>query len=471
MHSKHIERHVFTSPILWGGILLSILYASFSFISTIRSDLNDPFIPPSSPQANILWLSLYLSSFLIYTVFLHIYSRYQFHQDKDVIYGFIFSFVFCILLLFQEPVGSFDIYCYGFLARLFNTYNANPYFEAFSSFSFDPHFRYDFENWKACPYGPLFSALAIGINLCAGKQFALTIGLLKLTMILFFLGSVFLTYQIVRLKFPEKATFYTLVVAWNPLLIFEVANNGHNDIIILFFILLTLYFLIRNAYTWMFSTLVVSVLIKFVTVLIIPFFIFYVFRKNQPLAFWRKIFLLSVLITLIAFYPFIKNDAISVFKGLFIQLSRTDFWFHFGSFPLFIYGIKNYAHVPLSLSAMQNGLTAIYLILWLNLFLKNRSDDKRLLLIKNIFWVYMLFFIIACFWLMPWYFIWILPLPVIFLYEDGLNLIYVITLSGILSYFLPVGACLIVLLSFYMVFKHIHGRTEMLNQMTADKTN
>src|SRR2546423_13812694 len=45
---------------------------------------------------------------------------------------------------------------------------------------------------------------------------------------------------------PEKRLRATLAFAWNPLLLLEACFNAHVDVTILFFVLLAIWFLVRN---------------------------------------------------------------------------------------------------------------------------------------------------------------------------------------------------------------------------------
>ena len=56
-------------------------------------------------------------------------------------------------------------------------------------------------------------------------------------MILAYLGSATLIYLILKQRQPRWAVAGTIAFAWNPLVLLAVAQNGHNDIVMIFFLL------------------------------------------------------------------------------------------------------------------------------------------------------------------------------------------------------------------------------------------
>jgi hypothetical protein len=426
------------------GWLFALVYTCFSFVATISFHTNDFSIPPITVSANIYWLFIYLAAFLLYIGFLQLFVISSADRSFSFKHAILFSILFCILLTIQSPIGSIDVNNYAFAARLFNFYHTNPYLEPIVDIASDPYFEYTFDNIN--PYGPIFTIFIIFIDLVACQNFILTTVLLKLGMVCFFLGSTFILYKILRVIKPEKAKIYSIVFAWNPMVLFEVANNGHNDIMVLFFILLAVYFLINRSYFWIVPLLTVSVLIKYVTILIIPFFIIYIYRFETSFHFWRRVFLTCTLFICLSYYPFLQDD-LSIFKALFVVFSQAEFWFHYGAMPLFAYWVNHTFSLGIATAMIKNSLLLTFLIVYSSLYFKKIAGEIQIY--KIIFIVYMAYFVIACFWMMPWYFLWILPMPLLFSNDKWKEIILIITLSGLLSYFVPIGGFLMLFLGIY----------------------
>src|SRR5207248_579073 len=84
----------------------------------------------------------------------------------------------------------------------------------------------------------------------------------------------------VRQFAPRFALPMVALFAWNPLLLFEFSGNGHNDALLLTFLLLAVYLAARG---WLLPALValsLSAMVKFVTVLILPLFVLYWVRRQ-----------------------------------------------------------------------------------------------------------------------------------------------------------------------------------------------
>src|SRR5262249_7624223 len=82
--------------------------------------------------------------------------------------------------------------------------------------------------------------------------------------------SVGLTYAILRAWRPDWALRGTLFFAWNPLVLFEVAGNGHNDAIVIMFMLAgVLAFVLARRWAVL-PALVAGALAKFVPILLVP---------------------------------------------------------------------------------------------------------------------------------------------------------------------------------------------------------
>ena len=71
-----------------------------------------------------------------------------------------------------------------------------------------------------------------------------------------------------------------LLYGLNPLILIELLSNVHNDIYLILFLLLALYFLVRKKNILLTTVfLAFSMAIKFSTILIVPFILLYCFRK------------------------------------------------------------------------------------------------------------------------------------------------------------------------------------------------
>jgi len=144
---------------------------------------------------------------------------------------------FAINLIFMYPVGAADLFDQIFRARLAAHYGYNPFTTLPASLPGDPFQPYVAWQGDPSPYGPLWEALAAGTSLLGGNILWNNLILFKVLVTLAYGISVGLTYGILRAWRPDWALRGTLFFAWNPLVLFEVAGNGHNDAIVVMFML------------------------------------------------------------------------------------------------------------------------------------------------------------------------------------------------------------------------------------------
>ena len=98
-----------------------------------------------------------------------------------------------------------------------------------------------------------------------------------------YLGSATLIYLILKQRQPRWAVAGTIAFAWNPLVLLAVAQNGHNDIVMIFFLLAAVWALTTKRQKSQRAALLydglvclflaMSILTKFITIVVVPFFL------------------------------------------------------------------------------------------------------------------------------------------------------------------------------------------------------
>jgi hypothetical protein len=135
------------------------------------------------------------------------------------------------LLLSAYPVGSKDVFLYAFTGKVWSTYGANPLATAPSAFPNDPWQPYTQVIWadQPSPYGPLFLWQARLLAVLSAERLFVAVWLHKLAATLALVALVVVARRMVG---PQDSRL--LLLAWNPLLLFESAGNGHNDAFVAF---------------------------------------------------------------------------------------------------------------------------------------------------------------------------------------------------------------------------------------------
>ncbi len=175
-----------------------------------------------------------------------------------------------ISVLWLYPIDAADLFDNISRGRITAQHGGNPFYDAPRDYAQDPFRGYTAWPGATSAYGPLWELLAAGTSRIAGDGILANILGFKLLGLLFYGGSAALIAGILCRAAPERALQGVCLFAWNPLVIYETAGNGHNDVVMVFFILLGVWALLRGRFTSAALALVAGALIKFVPVLLLP---------------------------------------------------------------------------------------------------------------------------------------------------------------------------------------------------------
>ncbi|HEY7357836.1 MAG TPA: hypothetical protein VH590_15265, partial [Ktedonobacterales bacterium] len=197
---------------------------------------------------------------------------------------FGFPLVAMLVLLFMYPITAGDVFDYASQIRVLTIYLNNPLTTAPSAFPHDPFLP--FNSWPTIPasYGPLWALLSALSSAPAGNRLFAAIIDQKLLTIAACLGSMALVWLLAKRLCPQRRWQAWVFFAWNPLVLFETAANGHNDTIMVVFMLAGLAALLATRWYWQalaLPLLVASVLVKWTSVLLIPLAVIYLLRGGR----------------------------------------------------------------------------------------------------------------------------------------------------------------------------------------------
>lgn len=156
------------------------------------------------------------------------------------------ALMFQATLLYLPGLFSQDVFSYIAYGRLAAVYDLNPYVWPPSTIPRDPVLPWVAEVWRtyAAPYGPLWldvqSFMASTFGSTSIAQQAMSYRLLANALLLVNLGLVWLALGRSGQYDRAQRTTALAVLAWNPLVLFEVSANAHNDVLMVTFSLLAL---------------------------------------------------------------------------------------------------------------------------------------------------------------------------------------------------------------------------------------
>ena len=219
----------------------------------------------------------------------------------------------------------------------------------------------------------------------------------------------------------------------NPIILLHMITNVHNDVYVVLFLLLTIYFAIKRKNIWLALTmLAISVTIKYLTILFFPFLVLYFVQDKKigiKFLYGLKYFVFLLILILIPYLFYIKD--LSILKAMLIQGNKysQSIWCFIlveskeHNWNINIDGLKTMGYIV---------FIGIYFCLLIkNLFVKkikfrNIMEDYNLTVFLFIFFVLTTFQV--------WYLVWLMPG---IMYQTKKNIIFYNNL--ILTSIIPLG--------------------------------
>ncbi len=194
--------------------------------------------------------------------------------------------LFGITLALAYPTTAIDVLIYAVRTRGWALYGLNPLATAPQALPGDPWVGLAAE-WADAPspYGLVWEGLSLLAFRLVSGNFLAHLFALKAITTLAHLGCAGLVALTLRRLKPDWALVGTAAFAWNPLALLESAGNGHNDILMAFFLLLAVYFAANDRPWLVIPALTLSIFTKFIPVMVLPFFLLYLIRQERS---WGK---------------------------------------------------------------------------------------------------------------------------------------------------------------------------------------
>jgi len=271
-------------------LLISLLLAIPSIVYLIKNKTIYQFIymftytftKPQSVEGNYLNALLYLVLFwaLFFCYFYLLKHREELFQTRKQLFGFILivGMLFSIII----PTTSLDVYSYIGNGWVDSHYEENPYYtsvqEVTNQSGPDQMLGKVARCWRDEPviYGPVWSLICKALTSISSGNITIALAIFKMASLLIFCACSLLIYKITKKK------FFCLLFALNPFILFEFLSNVHNDLFLVFFVLLALY-LIRNKnnIAMAVASIALATGIKYLSILLLPFLLIYALRKEE----------------------------------------------------------------------------------------------------------------------------------------------------------------------------------------------
>ncbi len=347
-------------------------------------------------------LIFFLIMTILFLAYIMIVKKHKKINIKQItIMVILASIIFGVII----PYTSTDVYSYIANGWSAAHYGENPYYTSTGEITDktgqnEPMFNKVANCWKyeTVVYGPLWTLICTGLSYMSFGNIDIALVLFKLLNILVHLLNAFLVYKITRKK------LFMIMYGLNPFILFEAISNVHNDIFIILFILLAIYFIIRKKNLFIAVVFIaMATAIKYLAILILPFIVIYYVRNKKV----NKRIIYCILcgveyIIIIALFYLIYMRDWGVLAGLFIQQSKYN-----RSIMYVIYEFFG-TNTVMSIQTIALATFAIvYVIVCIKMLLQKKINFLQIIRKYNTFLLVFTFVLITNF--NAWYVMWLIP--------------------------------------------------------------
>jgi hypothetical protein len=228
-------------------------------------------------RASVCFATICAALFGIYFFALKLAQENNDVSSQKII--FLGGAAFLLVQIFAPVMLSSDVFAYALYGRVSSVYYANPYDLAPPVAADDPFLKLFGQEYLPSWYGPVWTLATTLITRLTGEHIGLTVLAFRLTGILAALACAWLILASLRRHAPERTTQGLVFFLWNPLVIIETGMSGHNDSVMLVFVLLAVWLHLRGWKTAAVVALTLSALVKFLTGMLIPLYVLLVLRE------------------------------------------------------------------------------------------------------------------------------------------------------------------------------------------------
>lgn len=193
---------------------------------------------------------------------------------RAAIAALAFPVAFQLMLLPVRPYLSLDLFSYLAHGAQVVLLGSNPYATAAAELASTDYGRELISlGWRPTipftPYGPLWTWIEVGV-VALTRDVGSGVLLLKAIAVGASLGSAAFIWAILGRVRPSMQLIATLAYLWNPLIVGELAGEGHNDAVMVMLVLASLYAAVRVRPTLTVIALGLSVAAKLLPAILAP---------------------------------------------------------------------------------------------------------------------------------------------------------------------------------------------------------
>jgi hypothetical protein len=273
------DRPALRALLLLGGASGAMYGATY----TLQRAMSPLHAPRALGPVAALYVTVTIALFTLYAGVMGLALRGALRAPATRALALVVPVLFSLTLTLGRPYLSIDVWTYvaqGEQARG----GRNPYVEPVKAVEPTPLGAELLEHgWVpvhgVSPYGPLWTSLEAGV-MRVTPDVVTAARLLKMIATAFSLASGLMIWLILGSVAPRLQLVGTLAYLWNPVVVMELGAEGHNDSVMIFFVLLSLFLWLRHRPGSSVVALTVGALVKVVTVMVAPLELVYAWRTT-----------------------------------------------------------------------------------------------------------------------------------------------------------------------------------------------
>jgi hypothetical protein len=309
------------------------------------------------------------------------------------------------LMLPVFPGGAQDVYHNIADGRTLAIYGEDPITTPPTAHPDDPIVR-QLADWQSTTssYGPGWYLLAAIPAKLAGDGLVRNVVAQKLLVSSFLVGTLILVHLIVRQIRPQSATAAIVLLGWSPLALWEIAGNGHNDIVMMFFAVAALWAVVSGRWQLAFPFLALAVSVKFMMLLLGPLLLVWLLLRRPRVPLGQLVASMAVAggILLLIYAPFLLASP------TFANTTALEKRFISSPASLAIAFIMQYTSLDRAENLGRALALTVYGVGYLAVLWRCRGTFDRL--VHAAFWATFLTLALPTWWFWPWYLVWLLPI-------------------------------------------------------------
>lgn len=236
-----------SSPLAVAGSVLGVL--AVAIVASVPRSPFQPVLPPGvAPGGPFAWLARVLEldrirgTALVFAglvaVVLALGSFLWILQEAwrgrvrlSAVIGLAVAYHVVVLLL--PLLFSRDVYSYAFYGRIASVYHMNPYVRTPADFPRDALASLVGPKWIDTPavYGPLFTGVSALVTRAVSSAEGAVVAFRTIA-VTASLGTVAILAAFTRRAWPSRAPFAVAAFGLNPVVLFQSAASGHNDLLV-----------------------------------------------------------------------------------------------------------------------------------------------------------------------------------------------------------------------------------------------